>query len=180
VKFYLLGEGTKTEGGFWAMMGGYIVLVMPNGKYDVKLGMEKLLNTQVIKIGSKWYEYSTAGNILFGYYSHAAGFTLQELQKGAGAVQVYDYYRHMCFANSECGAPLGTQDTFYDSSDDFSAIQFGYELFDSDAATDGIITPEEFTIALDNYSGPYPLDVRPDPGNYLPGGPYPADYFYQW
>ncbi len=64
---------------------------MPSGKYDVKKGMAGLLDTDVIKIGNKWYEYSTAGNILFGYYSRAAGFDLGTIQKGAGGVQVFDY-----------------------------------------------------------------------------------------
>jgi RHS repeat-associated protein len=179
---YLSGESTKMDGSgnFLAAMAMYFQLVRPGGKYDVKLKIQGVLHTDVVKIGNNWYEYSTTGNILFGYYSNAAGFTLEEIQKGAGYVQKYDYWRKGCPEDPKCDTVLGTEDTYFDSPDDFSAIQFGHELFDSNAASDGVITADELTIALDDYAAPYPLDIKPDPGGFMPGGPYPADYFYQW
>jgi hypothetical protein len=179
VASYLFGEGSKTEGGAFAGWGMYFQLVRPWGKYDVKLKIADELG-DVVKIGDKWYENSTPGNILFGYYSHAAGFSLLEIQKGAGEVQRFDYWFQGCPDGPNCDTVLGTKATYYDSPDDFSAIEFGYELYASPAANDGTITADELTTALDNYVGPYPLDVRHAPANVLPGGPYPASYFYQW
>jgi RHS repeat-associated protein len=179
VTFYLFGEGAKITGAYFAGMAMYIQLVRPGGKYDVKLEIKSQLG-RTVKIGNKWYEYSTVGNILFGYYSHAAGFELETIQRGAGWAQQYDYHTKGCPDGPDCDTVLGTEDTFFDSPDDFSAIRFGYNLFASDAAKDGVITPDELTSALDNYVGPYPLDVKPDPGGYMPGGPYSTDAFYQW
>ncbi len=117
---------------------------------------------------------------MFGFYSHAAGFDLVEIQKGAGMVQRFDYWRQGCPDSPACNTTLGTEATYYDSPDDFSSIQFGWDLYVSPANSDGTITPDELVSALASYHGPAPLDVRPAPGDYRPGGPYPADYFYQW
>jgi hypothetical protein len=179
VSFYLFGEGSKITGAYFAGMAMYIQLVRPGGKFDVKLKIYSELG-DTVKIGSKWYEYSTVGNILFGYYSHAAGFSLEEIQKGAGEVQRFDYWRKGCPDDPRCDTALGGDDTFSDSPDDFSGVQFGYELYTSEAASDGVITPDELATALDDFVAPYPLDVRPAPSDFVPGGPYATDAFYQW
>jgi len=178
VSRYLFGEGVKGAGSYFVGMAMYLQIVRPGGKFDVKLEILNMLGNNV-KIGNKWYEYSVTGNILFGYYSNAAGFDLKSIQKGAGWAQRYDYKAKGCPDGPACDAVLGTKDTYSDSPDDFSAIQFGYELFDSDAAIDGVITADELTTALDNYVGPYPLNIVNGPRDFVPGGPYPTDYFYQ-
>ena len=65
--------------------------VKDGGKYDVKDKMKANLKTSEISLGGKWFEYSTAGNILYGFYGLAAGFTAEELHEGAGVAQIMDH-----------------------------------------------------------------------------------------
>jgi len=70
----------------------FIYNVEDGAKCDVKDKIEVRVGNPT-KIGNNWYEYSTAGNILYGFYGKAAGFTDFELHAGAGKAQIDDYRR---------------------------------------------------------------------------------------
>ncbi len=96
-----------------------------------------------VRIGGQWFEYSTAGNILYGFYGTAAGFTPIELYIGAGVAQLADYRRE--------GAEIGTLATALDTSDGHYAVRFGIYLYNQTQAQGKPLTVWEFSALLVQY-----------------------------
>jgi RHS repeat-associated protein len=137
--------------------------------YDVKDKTKEQLNGGPIKIGKNWYEYSTVGNILFGFYGKAAGWSDTELYLGAGIAQMEDV-----FVRGE--GDLGP--FFGDTTDDHFAIGFGIYLYENYYG-DGVLTESELLDALENYGYAYAMALEPQPAEFLPRYyDYPVDRFY--
>ncbi|HPP62406.1 MAG TPA: polymorphic toxin type 44 domain-containing protein, partial [Anaerolineales bacterium] len=141
-------------------------------KYDVKDKIELKLG-QTIKLDDQWYEFSTPGNILYGFYGLAAGFTKQELHAGAGVAQWLDHINE--------GAKIGDWSTLLDTSDDYYAIEFGFFLYEEYYANDGELTESEFLEALSLFEDADKLALTAPPVDpYIPAEEeYETDYFYQ-
>jgi hypothetical protein len=147
-------------------------LVKDGAKFDVKDNILALLGDKV-KINKNWYEYSTPGNILYGYYGAAAGFDLEILQRGAGFAQIMDVIK------DPLKAPRGQVKYKMDTEDDYYAVLFGNELYESTTLDDGVLGYQEFINAIESYDFADNLALVTDPGDYVPwyGIPYSADHF---
>jgi hypothetical protein len=155
--------------------GTFYGSVSDGAKYDVKDKIKVQFGEDPIKIGNNWYEYSTAGNILYGFYGKAAGFSDDELFVGAGAAQIYDNK-----INKE--GDLGPVDApFYgDTTDDHYAIEFGIYLYNNYYVGDGILTISDLQNALDTFVHANELALGEAPKIFLPRyNEYRADRFYQ-
>jgi len=132
------GVGNKALAGYM-----FIQLVQDSAPWDFKDQIRQNLRSESIRLGSQWFEYSTPGNILFGFNGAAAGFSLQELHVGAGVAQLRDYVVE--------GGPLGGPETLLDTADDFYAVEFGYRLYQEAYAPDKKVTVSEFNALLVQY-----------------------------
>lgn len=151
----------------WA---GFVGLVSNEAKYDVKVAIKDNLGEN-IQLGDKWYEYSTVGNILYGFYGLAAGFGKTELHAGAGAAQIIDIFAK--------GDMPGGPNTLFDTDDDYFAVEFGFYLFEN-YYDDGILTENEFLEALAKYPHADMLALVPKPPDKrLTPRKHPVDKFYQ-
>jgi len=133
----------------------WIQLVQDHGPWDFKVMVERELG-QTIRLGDYWFEYSTAGNILYGFNGAAAGFSLQGLHAGAGAAQVLDHLSR--------GAELGPPVMFFDTVDDYYAVEFGYQLYKKAYAPDSKMTVSEFNALLVQYEHRDQMALREPPG----------------
>jgi RHS repeat-associated protein len=154
--------------------GRFINLVKDGGKYDVK---DKILDEIGLdtKIGDNWYEYSTTGNILYGFYGKSVGFTEFELRAGAGAAQLADY-------NEDPSRGRGPCDLIYfcDTKDDYAAVGFGMHLYDNYYKDDHILTKVDLLNAFDTYPDSDKMALINKPKDYQPRYyEYPVDRFYQ-
>jgi hypothetical protein len=148
-------------------------VVADSMKYDVKDNMLEDLG-RTIKIGDNWYEYSTAGNILYGFYGKEAGWTDFELYVGAGKAQIEDWLR----GEGDLG-PI--RPPYYgDTVDDHFAVKFGIYLHENYYADDGILTVADLLDALENYPYADRMALVEKPKNFLPRYyEYPTNRFYQ-
>jgi hypothetical protein len=145
-------------------------LVGNGKKYDVKLEIKDQLGEK-IKLGNNWYEYSTAGNILYGFYGLAAGFSKAELHQGAGFAQLNDLFAK--------GTLPGGPNTMFDTEDDYYAVEFGFFLYEN-YYKDGVLTESEFLDALAKYKHADKLALTSKPVDYRPTqNNHPVGQFYQ-
>jgi RHS repeat-associated protein len=163
----------------------YIQLVADRHRWDFKYQIEYKLGDS-IELGGEWFEFSTPGNIHYGFVGAAAGFSRTALRIGAGVAQAWDDLR-----SDEPDATIGGLDTWFDASTDFYAVEFGVQLYENYGSN---VTVEEFNALLVSYTdrsklaykGP-PQDVRPVPSGwpYAPGAfngpvaPWPPFLFSQ-
>ena len=149
--------------------------VKDGAKYDVKYKMLELFKGDPIKIGNNWYEYSTAGNILYGFYGKAAGFSEFELRAGAGKAQRDDYNEDPERGIGPCGYPY-----FCDTEDDYAAVGFGMYLYDNYYEKDNELTQADLLDAFENYEYSNDMALRDKPKVFQPRYfEYPVDRFYQ-
>ena len=154
-------------------------LVRDGARFDVKDKIKEQLG-QSIRLGEYWYEYSSTGNILYGFYGTAAGFNEEILHRGAGYAQVTDLIRWIwAGGNSECFPDIGGPQHHYDTPDDYHAVGLGAWLYQKYFKTTGVFTQNNFLEGLDIYEYTWGLHRVPDPGNYQPNttGSYAADEF---
>jgi hypothetical protein len=177
ISFYnLLGDRSDIPGlSQYLKLMAYIkfyTLVKDGARFDVKDKM-LALGLNPVKLGDNWYEYSTPGNFLYGFYGVAAGFTGETLHQGAGIAQILDYNRDPTNGIGPAGEPY-----YGDTVGDYWAIEAGiyaYGLYISN----GDFNPALLQQVLDMY-GPY-MDVRSAPPSFIPlhRGPYSSDEFDQ-
>lgn len=149
-------------------------VVEDGAKYDVKDKMLEQFQGDPIKIGNTWYEYSTAGNILYGFYGKAAGWSDLALYAGAGKAQFDDWRR----GEGDLG-PIGPP-YYGDTMDDHFAIRFGIYLYDNYYAEDGALTTIDLLDAFEAYKYPEWMAVKPKPNDFQPRYyEYPVNRFYQ-
>jgi RHS repeat-associated protein len=142
-------------------------------KYDVKDNMLEDLG-RTIKIGNNWYEYSTAGNIIYGFYGKEAGWSDFELYAGAGIAQYDDWKRD----EGDLGPPIPP---FYgDTVDDHYAVKFGIYLYDNYYTDDGVLTVADLLDAFKNYTYADRMALVEKPKNFIPRYyEHPTNRFYQ-
>ncbi len=122
----------------------FIELVKSGAPWDIKIEMEKQLGRELV-IGGEWFEYSTPGNIAYGFLGAALGFSKAEIYGGAGVAQAGDYATG-CSGKSPCeigplysppmsrsGSPRGPYSPAIfplgDTVDDAFAVRLGFELY---------------------------------------------------
>jgi RHS repeat-associated protein len=153
---------------FIEAMDEFISLVGDDAIYDVKKVMEVEFDKSPIKIGSNWYEYSTAGNIIYGFYGTEVGYSADMLYLGAAKAQFDDW--------REKDGELGI---FIDTADDHYAITFGIYLYENYYADDGELTDADLLDALENYPHLDWMAVEEKPKVFQPRYyEYPANRFY--
>ncbi len=118
-------------------------IVHDSGPWDFKDKIFEVSRGEGVRLGGHWFEYSTPGNILYGFNGAAAGFTLEELHGGAGIAQLRDHLLE--------GAPLGPVGTLLDTPDDYYAVEFGYRLYKEAYEPDQTLTLAEFDALLAQY-----------------------------
>jgi len=129
-------------------------LVGDGKKFDVKDNIETRLGKQAY-LGNDWYEFSTTGNILYGFYGMAAGFSSLELHAGAGYAQLND-----ALHGRDGIGPYG-----FDTEGDYYAIEFGIFLYNNYFG-DGELTTEEFLAALEAFEHTDKMGHEPPPDDY--------------
>jgi len=139
-------------------------------KYDVKDQIRSTLGFEIIILDDQAYEYSTAGNMLYGFYGRAAGYSSEILHAGAGVAQLSDHRR--------CGDEMGPLKTYmYDTVDDYYAVEFGIYLYDN-YYDDGVLTELEMVTALRTFPDRDKLNHVPMPA-YVPAiETYSVEEFY--
>ncbi|MGQ0603126.1 MAG: RHS repeat-associated core domain-containing protein, partial [Anaerolineales bacterium] len=147
-------------------------LVQDNAPLDIKRRIESEFQRGPVKLADEWYEYTTPGNIAYGFYGTAAGYDSATLHVGAGVAQAKDYH-------VDKDGPPGQWEFLLDTYDDYYAIDFGIQLYRNYYAPDGMLTQDEFVTALSTYEYRSALAVKVGPMDYQPGyeNMYPADYF---
>lgn len=116
-------------------------IVKDGAPFDIKVGIQDQIGSAV-KLGDTWYEYSTPGNIAFGFYGAAAGFDISVLLLGAGYAQTEDWLLR--------GREFGDLECYLDTCGDMYALILGYVLYNSSALDDGILTTAELEKALES------------------------------
>lgn len=138
----------------------FAYLVKAGAQWDIKIEMKAQLGPDVV-IGGMWFEYSTPGNIAYGFLGAAMGFSKAEIAIGAGGAQAYDYGRG-CGGDTPCEIgpiaanprPIGRTGPgpmlpdiwpLGDTVDDAYAVRLGYELY---GTTGGRATVSALTVAI--------------------------------
>lgn len=152
----------------------FISLVGDGAKYDVKDNILEKVGRRT-KIGDNWYEYSTSGNILYGFYGKAAGFTEYELRRGAGLAQKWDHDRDP--DENEMGP---CEKPYYcDTEDDYAAVGFGMHLYENYYEKTGKLTRDDLMDAFDTYKSSNKMALRDKPAGFQPlYRLYRVDQFY--
>jgi len=158
-------------------------LVRDGARFDVK---DEMLDTvgPIIKLGDYWYEYTTAGNILYGFYGLAAGYNEEILHKGAGYAQATDLFRWLwaiawCGDETQTFPDIGGPAHYYDTPEDDYAIDFGIWLYRRYYEPAGSFPLENLIEGLQIYEFSWGLHRVLDPGDYIPNttGPYAPNEF---
>ncbi len=133
----------------------------------------KLTLGKTIQLSGIWFEWSTPGNMLYGFYGTAWGVPHDLLHLGASYAQVADHIRNP--AESSLGPPA----TMFDTLEDYVAIDFGITLYYQAYLPDQKVTQEEFAALLVNYAYLTLLAQEPAPLDQMsnPDWPYEAGYF---
>jgi hypothetical protein len=165
----LVPSGAKT-----LAFSKFKTLVEDGAKYDVKDEIERTIGLDT-KIGNEWYEFSTAGNILYGFYGTAAGFSEAELRLGAGYAQAADYYD-----KKKAGIGPWYPPYLFDTEVDYYAVGFGIYLYDNYYKDDKKLTTADLLEALKSYEHADKMDIINAPNDFRPRYyNYPTNHFYQ-
>jgi hypothetical protein len=170
-------------------------VVRDGSRFDVKDEIFRHLGHD-IKLGDNWYEFSVTGNILYGFVGSVAGYGQQTLHQGAGYAQMTDNLRWVVacsglgvmwrdlFGGKDPG-PFpdlgGYSNHYFDTPDDYHAVEFGIWLYQKYYAPTGNFTLDNFIQGLNSHELAWGLPGVPDPGDYQPNtsGPYAPDEFNQ-
>ncbi|MBM4460528.1 MAG: hypothetical protein FJ011_22685 [Chloroflexi bacterium] len=147
-------------------------LVKSDGPWDFKARIEREIG-KTVQLGGDWHEWSTTGNITYGFLGAAAGFSRFELRAGAGIAQVNDVLK------GKPDARLGPPRTYFDTTDDFWAVEFGYQLYEKTVGQGWALTEAVFTTSLAEYAHRSQMALRDEPMPSAPNAnwPYGAGYF---
>jgi len=172
-------EGLYLEDTYYRQGGLLFVYSYMFGKYwrygqkNIKEQMLSTIGQGVILWGSdgcRWVDYSTPGNILFGYAVEAAGISKEFYSWVGGVEQVDDDLINP-------SAPIHTDwcsTSYCDDPYDLAAVQFGAQLYkdyESEIITVDIFQNELTTDILDAF--------QPPPSSFVaPFSPYPQDNYY--
>ena len=166
-RILLLAKGAKSEESIMLLslaLGKFKGLVQDGAIFDFKDNILSELGNST-KLGSDWFEYSTSGNILYGYYGASTSFSKDALHLGAGFAQAMDYKNDLLRGlkgEPQEGSQLGPLSTIFDTPDDYAAVEFGYALYLSGTP----LTCDVFIAKLQDYRSLMALTISP--GTYSP------------
>jgi RHS repeat-associated protein len=141
-------------------------LVQDRAKWDFKHNIRKELDSRsfVLFHGIKrsefrWYEYSVAGNIHFGYVGRASGIPGPILHAGASWAEIKDPEHDEsgeALCNIKCSSPLcgsyylnlNWKKSLFDDPQDYRRVELGIKMFDM---YHSFMTFDEFQNALKIY-----------------------------
>lgn len=144
-------EANVLLGPFYELNKGY-------GKWDIKRNIRRNIGEGVILCGTEncgWFDYSTPGNIHFGFIAGRMNVPKPLSQAAGGYLEV-----------KEGTANINNWRTLFEDPQDWAAVQFGYNLYKTYGSD---ITLREFQEALTTDV----MDrLEPPPENYpIPGPP---------
>ncbi len=134
--------------------------VHDGARWDFKDAIEQRVGP-VVQLGESWFEYSTPGNMLYGFTGAAAGFSAVELHGGASVAQLLDD-RNSDDPKDDRGP---WRPSFFDQEDDYYAIEFGIRLYE-DYGSD--VKVGEFRALLVSYEHGSQFGRVAAPGDYMP------------
>ena len=108
------------------------------GKYDIKRGMKEIYGGAVVLCGNEgcsWVDYSTPGNIMYGYLSAVRGVSQTASWIAGGILESLDNEK----------VNWGYSSSWFDNPGDKAAVDFGYQLFE---IYGNDLTVDEFKEAL--------------------------------
>ncbi len=152
-------------------VGVFFELVKDSAPWDFKDKIERRLGERV-RLEGEWFEYSTPGNIHYGFVGAAAGYSLEGLHVGAGAAQLRDSLLEK--------GPVGSGWTLFDTEDDYYAVEFGFRLYHEAYASDKTLTVAEFDSLLVKYENLDKMARKAEPiwpGKPSANWPYQPGYF---
>ena len=153
-------------------------------RFDFKDRIDLLVGESIMLCGlydCGWYDYSTPGNIHYGFVGAASGFSLETLHFGASYAEITDPDHandpEENLINSFYFQPEWAS-TMYDDPLDYNAIEFGYALYRSFGPD---LTVEQlqwaFTLYAKVLNHPLQTSAVPTQPYYNPDWPYPVGYF---
>jgi hypothetical protein len=146
----------------------FIQLVTHSAKWDSKIEIQDTFQEAIV-LGGEWLEYSVPGNIFFSYVGRAAGFTLGELQIGAGIAEITDpNHDELLYIR------LDWISTMFDDPMDAAAVEFGSALYDAYGTT---MTVEDFENLMVDHSSGLLHATPPMLPEVHDGWPYPPGHF---
>jgi hypothetical protein len=119
------------------LLGPFYQLNGGGGQWDIKINMQERIGEGIVLCGSggcAWVDYSTPGNIHFGFMAGVLSVPELLSQAAGGYLEIKDGT-----------AELENWETLFENSQDWAAVQFGYDLFESFGAD---MTVTEFQKAL--------------------------------
>lgn len=120
----------------------FLSLNHENAKWNIKTPIQEELGDAVILCGTKscgWFDYSTPGNIHFGFMAAAAGIPRGVSQGAGGAIQSAE----ALFGDAEWHREWSK--TLFEDPRDWAAVEFGYYLYEKYGAG---MTVEQFQSEL--------------------------------
>lgn len=161
-------------------MWQFYLLNSNDGIWNIKLEIFRNVGEGVVLCGSEkcsWVDYSTPGNIHFGFVTAYAEIPLPLALLAGGGLESWDRHKEgiVPAINTEWNA------TFYDNPGDFAAVMFGYSLYQKYGANLSVTQFQaELTVdALNSFQAPPESFVAPGPAvpqlNKYPSGAFNND-----
>ncbi|MCA9949996.1 MAG: hypothetical protein KDE48_10135 [Anaerolineales bacterium] len=122
---------------WFAESGTFFELNTGHGKWDVKRNIEREVGTAIVLCGDKgcnWFDYSTPGNILYGFTAASVEIPQDISTAAGGFLEIV-----------EGTAKLGNYSTLFEDPLDASAVEFGYFLYEQYGEN---LTVEQFKMEL--------------------------------
>ncbi|MBV6396392.1 MAG: hypothetical protein HFACDABA_01990 [Anaerolineales bacterium] len=141
-----------------SLLGSHLRLFGNGGRYDIKIKMNMEFGGDVTLCGPLFcqkVDYSTPGNILFGFLSAARGMPQGVSWLAGGILENYDSLKKEMKVHPEYAGSL------FDNPGDKAAVDFGYWLFKTYGAA---ITMKEFRDALTTRLDSFQPSSAPQPG----------------
>jgi hypothetical protein len=129
--------GTVPIFNFSRMLAEFYRLNGPNGVWNMKVKMERDIGPAIVLCGSSgcdWFDYSTPGNIHYGFIAAAAGVSSELSMVAGGLLQL-----------AEGESDPSWWRTAFEDPRDLAAVNLGYHLYESYGTG---LTVEQFQTAL--------------------------------
>ena len=141
-----------------AMLGPFLELNGDYGRWDIKRNIQRDIAVGIILCGSDgcgWFDYSTPGNIHYGFIAAATGVPENLSMLAGGYLQVF----------KDRQFEWNWWSTAFEDPQDFAAVQFGYNLYETYGTE---MTLDDFQTALtadirDTFQPPIPAFQIPGP-----------------
>jgi hypothetical protein len=126
----VVGGYECTYGALGGLYGSHLKLFGNYGRYDIKRKMLAIYEGAVVLCGERgctWVDYSTPGNIMYGYLSAARGVDQRVSWVAGGALEFVDWVGD----GRKNDLPYtGKASAWGDNPGDKAAVDFGYSLYE--------------------------------------------------